>query len=226
MKYLKDIKDWKECINQVVCGDSLELMKMIPNKAIDLVLTDPPYGIGSNITYRKNRHSKITKTNDYGDYKWNDSPPSVDYFYHMMRISKNQIIFGANHFIEHMPFNSSAWIVWDKDNPTSSFADCELAWTSFKTAVRKFKWRWNGMIQENMGTAKEKRVHPTQKPLELMRWCIENYGKDSQLIIDPFGGSGPTARACKDMGKDFIIIDKEEKYCKLMDGSLQQEVLL
>ncbi len=226
MKTLSQIKDWSEAINTVVHGDSLELMKMIPDNAIDLCLTDPPYGIGSNITYRKNSYSKITRTNDYGNYKWNDEIPKKEIFDEIFRISKNQIIFGANHFMENMPLSSSCWIVWDKDNHSSTFADCELAWTSFKTAVRKFKWRWNGMLQENMGRHKEQRFHPTQKPLELMRWCLQNYAKDCKTIIDPFAGSFTTARACKDMGFDWIAIDQEKKYCEAGEKRLEQMVLV
>ena len=192
---------------------------MIPDNAIDLVLTDPPYGI-LQIAHRTIGGSKLAKTKDYGDMSWDEFIPTKEYFEEMMRISKNQIIFGGNYFIEYL-YNTSCFIVWDKDN-SGNFADCELAWTSFKTSVRKFKWRWNGMLQENMGKHKEQRYHPTQKPLELMRWCLENYAKDSQLIIDPFGGSGTTARACKDMGKDFIIIDKEKKYCEIMEKRLEQ----
>jgi site-specific DNA-methyltransferase (adenine-specific) len=161
---------------------------------------------------------------DYGGYDWNNEIPSAEMFQEMLRTSKDQIIWGGNYFVESLT-NSMCWLIWDKDNGKTDYADCELAWTSFDSAARKFKWRWQGMLQENMGKYKEKREHPTQKPLELMRWCLENYAKDSQLIIDPFGGSGTTARACKDMGKDFIIIDKEEKYCSIMEKRLEQEVL-
>jgi len=219
MKHIKHIIYWKECINTVVCGDSLDLLKMIPDKAIDLCLTDPPYGIDIAKT-GKVGGCNLANVKDYGASDWDSFIPTKEYFDEMLRVSKNQIIFGGNYFIEYLK-NSTCWIVWDKDN-TGNWADCELAWTSFLTAVKMFKWRWNGMLQENMGKHKEKREHPTQKPLELMRWCLENYAKDSQLIIDPFGGSGTTARACKDMGKDFIIIDKEEKYCEIMEKRLEQ----
>jgi len=223
MKTLSEIKNWQDMINQVVCSDCLEVMRMIPDKAIDLVITDPPYGIGNNITYRKNSYSKITGTKDYGNYKWNNDIPSKEYFKEIFRISKNQIIWGGNYFVQYLS-NSSCWLVWDKDNHTSSFADCELAWTSFKTAVRKLKYRWNGMLQEDMKN-KEFRWHPTQKPLELMRWCLQNYAKESDLIFDGFAGSFTTAKVCKEMDFKWICCDLEEEYCGIGEERLKQEIL-
>jgi len=226
MKYLKEIKDWKECINEVVCGDSLDLMRMIPDNAIDLCLTDPPYGIkiakDGWVVGKPNKACKAKRKN-YGASEWDNFIPSKEYFDEMRRISKNQIIFGGNYFVEHLT-NSRCWIVWDKNNPDSLFADCELAWTNCKGSVKKFKFTWNGMIQEDM-KHKEKRFHPTQKPLELMRWCLENYAKDCKTVIDPFAGSFTTARACKDMGFDWIAIDQEEKYCEIGAKRLQQQNL-
>ncbi len=145
--------------------------------------------------------------------------PSKEVFTEMMRVSKNQIIFGGNYFIEHLT-NSSCWIVWDKDNGESFFADCELAWTSFSTAVRKFKWKWNGMLQEQMGHNKEYRHHPTQKPIELMKWCLENYSKEGEIIFDPFAGSCTTAIACKQLKRDFICVEISPDYCKIGEDRL------
>ena len=142
----------------------------------------------------------------------------------MIRISKNQIIFGGNYFTAHLP-PSSCWLVWDKDNAESFFADCELAWTSFPKAVRKFKWRWFGMLQEQMGANKEYRFHPTQKPLELMKWCIENYSKESNLIFDGFLGSGSTILAAKYLKRNFIGIEISKEYCEIAESRLKQEML-
>ena len=233
MKHLKEIKDWNELKNEVVCGDSLELMRMISDNAIDLCLTDPPYGIGVDKTMKKQAGTKYGKAaaqkSDYGSSDWDSFTPSKEYFDEIRRISKNQIIFGGNYFIECLT-NSPCWIVWDKNNGDNGFADCELAWTSFKSAVRMFKFTWNGMIQENMGKNKEVRQHPTQKPLELMKWCIANYvewkpDNPKPIICDPFAGSFTTARACKDMGFDWIAIDQEEKYCEIGEKRLQQQVM-
>lgn len=142
----------------------------------------------------------------------------------MKRVSKNQIIFGGNYFAENLS-NSSCWIVWDKDNAESFFADCELAWTSFPTAIRKFKWKWMGMLQENMGNAKEFRHHPTQKPLALMEFCLQNYSKENDLILDCFLGSGTTAVACKKLNRRFIGIEISSDYCKIAEDRLKQGVL-
>ena len=223
MKYLKDIKDWKDAINCVTCADSLEIMRTIPDNAIDLCLTDPPYGIkiAKKGTVGGQTGFKDTKLKQYDEVSWDNFTPTQEYFDQIRRISKNQIIFGGNYFVEYLS-NSPCWIVWHKKKTDkSNFADCELAWTSFKKAVRYFQYGWVGL--ERINNSKEDGLkHPTQKPLELMRWCLENYAKDSQLIIDPFGGSGTTARACKDMNKDFIIIDKEEKYCRIAEKRLEQ----
>ena len=139
--------------------------------------------------------------------------PSKEVFEEMIRVSKNQIIFGGNYFTKHLP-PSSCWVVWDKDNAESFFADCELAWTSFNTAVRKVKWKWFGMLQEDM-KHKEYRYHPTQKPVPVMRWILENYSEPNQIILDPFLGSGTTAIACKMLGRKYIGIEISPEYCKI-----------
>jgi len=205
--------------NQVIQTDCMEGMKLLPDKCIDLVLTDPPYGIGEAAGKNK-RRSKLAIAKDYGDSDWDDEPIGADKIAELMRVGKNQVIFGGNYF-ELPP--SPCWIVWDKNN-SGDFADCELAWTSFESAVRKFKWTWNGMIQENM-KQKEIRHHPTQKPVDLMRWILENYSKEGDLICDPFMGSWTTARACKDLGRDFIGFELSEDYCKVGEERLRQEVL-
>jgi len=229
MLYLEDLKgDWKNALNQVICADSLEVMKLIPDGAIDLTLSDPPYGINiaskgqvGGVAKHDKKWRKPTNTK-FEPKEWDKFIPSKEYFDQMFRISKNQIIFGGNYFVEYLT-NSPCWIFWDKKNGGSTFADGELAWTSFKTSVRKFAWKWSGMFHEK--GCKEKREHPTQKPLELMRWCLENYAKDCKTVIDPFAGAFTTARACKDMGFDWIAIDKEEKYCTIGEKRLEQECL-
>jgi site-specific DNA-methyltransferase (adenine-specific) len=110
-----------------------------------------------------------------------------------------------------MPFDSSCWIVWDKDNGKTDFADCELAWTSFNTAVRKFMWRWNGMLQQNMKT-KEDRIHPTQKPIALYRWLLQNYATHGDKILDTHGGSMSSAIACDMEGFDLDICEIDKDY--------------
>ena len=160
MKKLSDYEYFRTDLGVLYCGDCLEILSLIEDK-VDLILTDPPYGI-QQMTYRKNKsRGKIAKTTNYNDnLEWDNKIPNKKIFDIMIKMSKNQIIFGGNYFVEFL-YNSSCWIVWDKDNKGVHFADCELAWTNFKTAVRIYKYRWQGMMQEFMDNRKEKRIHPT-----------------------------------------------------------------
>ena len=176
---------------EITNEDNMELMKRYPDKYFSLALIDPPYGI--NMDGGKIGGNNCGNAKDYAKKDWDKEPPSLEYFNELMRVSKNQIIWGANHFISRMPFDSSCWIVWDKDN-SGNFADCELAWTSFNTAVRKYKFRWNGMLQQNMKD-KEFRIHPTQKPVALYAWILKNYAKQGDKILDTHFGSGSIACA-------------------------------
>lgn len=201
-------------VDTIIQGDCLEEMKKIPDKYFDLCLTDPPYGIG--ITDRStvggtNSKTKLAKMTDYGKSDWDKFAPSSETFDEIFRISKNQIVFGGNYF-DLGP--TSCYIIWDKDNEKSPFADCELAWTSFPTAVRKFKYRWNGMLQEDM-KHKEIRYHPTQKPVKLFMQIIEKYSEPGDLIIDPFLGSGTTLIAAKKTGRKAIGIELSPEYCEI-----------
>lgn len=209
-------------LNKIIVGDCLEVMKGMPDKSVDLIITDPPYGIGEVDGTNKTR-SKLAISKDYGVKDWDNVIPSKEYFREMFRVSKNQIIFGGNYFVEYLK-NSSCWLVWDKDNGDNDFADCELVWTSFKSAVRKVKFRWHGMLQEDMKN-KETRYHPTQKPVGVMKWIISKYSKESDLILDPFLGSGSTAVACKELGRKYIGIELDPQYIKIANNRLAQEVL-
>ncbi len=115
-----------------------------------------------------------------------------------------------NYFVENLT-NSSCWVVWDKDNGDSIHADCELAWTSFKTSVRKIKWLWHGMRQQNMKN-KETRIHPTQKPIQLYRWILQNYAKAGDTILDTHGGSMSSAIACHMEGFELDICELDKEY--------------
>lgn len=185
----------------------------------DLLLTDPPYGIGEAAGKNKSRGC-IAVSKDYGNLSWDNS--ISDSVYDAINICDNAIVFGGNYY--KLP-PSSCWLVWDKDNGKTDFADAELAWTNFKTAVRVFKYKWQGMLQGCMGAKKEQREHPTQKPLPLMLWCLENYSEKGQLVLDPFAGSGTTGRACKDLGRKCVLIEREEKYCEIAAKRMLQEVL-
>jgi len=189
--------------------DCMEFMKNVPDKAYDLAIVDPPYGISVGVNGIVGV-SICAPCTQYKPVEWDFSPPNKIYFDELRRISLNQVIFGANHFISKIPLDSSCWIVWDKDN-SGDFADCELAWTSFKTAVRKYTFRWNGMLQGNMKD-KEKRIHPTQKPVALYKWILSNYAKAGDKILDTHGGSMSIAIACHDLGFDLDVCEIDKDY--------------
>lgn len=182
-----------------------------PDNAFDLSCVDPPYGIGESGGNNKSR-GKLAIAKDYKPFHGGDlTSPRKEYFDELQRVSRNQIIWGANHFIEKIAKGSPCWIVWDKDNGLTDFADCELAWTSFNTAVRKFKFRWQGMLQNDMKN-KEVRIHPTQKPVALYHWLLENYAEKGQKIFDTHLGSGSSAIASHYFGCDFVGCEIDVDY--------------
>ena len=214
-------------LNKIIQGDCLEVMKTFKDKEFDVVITDPPYGIGISKNGTVGGGSKRGNAKDFGKSDWDNNIPTKEYFDEMIRISKNQIIFGGNYFIEYLT-NSPCWLVWDKRGgvmPTRTFADGEIAWTSFKSPLRIFRFIWDGMIQENMKN-KEKRWHPTQKPLPLMKWIIENYTQPTDKILDPYMGSGSTLVASKELNRDCVGIEISPEYCKIAEDGLRQETLL
>lgn len=203
--------------------DCMEGMKQFPDKYFDLAITDPPYGIGQSGDKNHTR-TKLAKAKDYKSFYGNDiQPPTKEYFDELMRVSKNQIIWGGNHFISNIPYNSHCWIVWDKENGENDFADCELAWTSFDSAVRIFRFRWAGMLQGNMKN-KEFRIHPTQKPVALYEWILGKYANDGDIILDTHVGSGSSLIACRNTNHKFVGFEIDEEYYKLAKKRLDAEV--
>lgn len=192
----------------------MDILKQLPDKCIDLVLTDPPYGIGYDNLYSKNGGTQYGKAKapkrKYDTSNWDSEIPSKEIFKEIFRVSKNQIIFGGNYFA-NMFNNSKCWLVWDK-HINGCFADCELAWTSFDKPVKKYDYLWNGMLQENM-KHKEIRIHPTQKPVGLLKQILRDYYKEG-IVLDCFSGSGSTAIACYDLNIPFIAIEKDKDYWK------------
>lgn len=202
--------------------DNMDLMREFPDKYFDLAIVDPPYGIGEDGAKNHSR-GKATKPTMYTAKSWDSSAPPKEYFNEIIRVSKNVIIWGANHFIENIQNqNSSSWIVWDKQNGDNDFADCELAWTNHKTAVRKFEFRWAGMLQGDMKN-KETRIHPTQKPVKLYKWLLEKYAKQGDKILDTHLGSGSIAIACHYMNFDLTGCELDKDYFDAMQKRIKEE---
>ena len=198
--------------------DNMELMARYPDNHFELAIVDPPYGI--NISKTGNvGGGKLAKVKDYAKKEWDSEIPTAEYFKELQRVSKNQIIFGGNYMIEHLQ-NTPCFIVWDKNN-SGNFADAELAWTSFDTATRIFKSTWNGMIQHDMKN-KEKRIHPTQKPIRLYEWLLMNYAKEGDKILDTHLGSGSIALACHNLNFDLTACELDKDYYNAAMKRLKQ----
>ena len=196
--------------------DCMEYMQGLPDKAFDLAIVDPPYFEGPNKPgfYRNGEFSStLVPAGKYGELKHWDVP-GPEYFAELQRVSRHQIIWGANHFCDRFDASGPGWIVWDKENGASSFADAELASSSFEKAVRIFRYRWNGMIQGSHGNKKlnERRIHPTQKPVKLYEWLLTNYAKPGQRILDTHLGSGSSAIAAHYFGADFVGCELDPDY--------------
>lgn len=199
-------------------GDCREILPLLP--VVDLVLTDPPYGIGEARGKNRSRTNKALAT-DYGLDDWDDARVSDECMRSVLGAGNRLIVFGGNYYV-HLLTPGACWLVWDKEN-SGDFADCELEWTNLPQAVRIKRHLWNGMLRKN----REPRFHPTAKPVDVMRWCIvqaDRHGKN-ETIMDPFMGSGTTLRAAKDLGRRAIGIELEEKYCEIAANRLRQEVL-
>ena len=200
-------------------GDCREIVPQLGR--FDLLLTDPPYGIGVDRTMAKQGGTQYGKAaaakRHYEASGWDDATPPRWLLDMLRDHAEKSIVWGGNYF-ELPP--ARGWLVWDKMNGDIAFADCELAWTSLDIAVRKREHLWNGMLR----AGKEERCHPTQKPLALMNWCISLAG-DVQTILDPFAGSGTTGRAAKDMGRKCVMIERNEKYCEIAARRMAQGVL-
>lgn len=195
-------------------GDCLKVMSEL--ERADLVIADPPYGLKENARKVASRGGLIAAT-DYGSFEWDNKPASPEEISAIISAGKNAIIWGGNYFKVEP---ARGWLVWDKMN-SSDFADAELAWTNIKMSVRILKFMWNGMIRQGEARGK-KRVHPAQKPVELIMWCISFVPK-AELILDPFIGSGTSAVACEILNKKWIGIEKEEKYCEIAAKRIETE---
>jgi DNA modification methylase len=193
-------------------GDCRHIMPMLPR--FDLLLTDPPYGIGAS--KGKWGSSNKAPVTDYGKSDW-DNEPVQDWTLALARsLCDKQIIFGGNYYA--LP-PCKGPLVWDKEN-TGDFADGEMAWNNLGCALRIKRHMWNGMLRQGC----ENREHPTQKPLEVIKWALSLAG-DVATVLDPWAGSGTTGRAAMDLGKRAVLIEREERYCEIAANRMCQQVL-
>lgn len=198
-------------------GDARDILPTLGK--VDAVVTDPPYGIGEAAGKNASR-TNMAVAKDYGDDSWDDEPITDDLIALVRAAGRWNIIFGGNYYA--CP-PASCWLVWDKENGANDFADCELAWTNIPKAVRRIKFMWNGMLRAG---GEMRGDHPTQKPIGVMRWAINQLPEPSRTILDPFMGSGTTGVAAMHMHRQFIGIEREPKYfaiaCKRIDDAQRQ----
>lgn len=190
---------------QLVNGDCMDVMRELPDNAFDLAICDPPYGLG--IDGQKACVCKNPKHNRkfHARKGWDDSTPTAEYFRELERVSRNQIIWGANYFVEHLTKGTKGWIVWFKGQTGLTMSDCELAYSSFNCPTR--------LITINRGVlAKQNTIHPTEKPVQLYSWLLQNYAKRGDKILDTHLGSGAICLAADSMGIEMTGIELDPEY--------------
>lgn len=202
----------------------MEYMKELPDKHFDLAIVDPPYGINAdkkNNGKNSDRHEKtsLAKLNHYKT-GWDMSIPDMLYYTELLRVSKHQIIWGANYF-----GLKGGYIVWDKKVTMPTYSDGELAFCSKINSIKIFEYQWHGMLQGDMKN-KEQRIHPTQKPVQLYKWLLTKYAKKGDKILDTHLGSGSHAIACHDLGFDLVGCELDKDYfdaaCKRLNNHQKQ----
>jgi site-specific DNA-methyltransferase (adenine-specific) len=199
-------------LNQLYLMDCMDGMKQFPDKYFELAIVDPPYGIGAsekNSTDKKQSKKSASNSKYYGEQKWDDNVPDEKYFKELFRVSKNQIIWGANYY--PYDFLSGGRIYWDKRVTMPTYSSGEIAYCSLINSVKQVTITWHGMIQEDMKN-KEVRIHPTQKPVALYHWLLNNYAKEGDKILDTHVGSASSLIACHNLHFDYIGFEIDPDY--------------
>lgn len=226
-------------LNKLYNIDCMEGMKEFPDKFFDLAVVDPPYGIGIGHKVNKmvtiiggggrafggNSKKGVKKRKVLSKFYHpfdDSSTPNGDYFTELKRVSKNQIIWGGNFFLEHLG-KTSCMIIWDKGRRNMDQADCEIAWTSLQGQSRIYEFKWNGMLQGDMKN-KEQRFHPTQKPVALYTWVLNRYAKEGYKILDTHAGSASSLIACYDKGLDFVGFEIDKFYYEKAQERLERHM--
>ena len=186
---------------QTTNEDNMLLMKRYPDNYFDLAIVDPPYGIGHSLLSGEKRGSKFVRTTKHVEW---DVLPSKEYFSELKRVSKNQIIWGGNYFLDYLP-STRGMLIWDKIQIFSG-ADFEFAWISFDTSAKAFR------MSRVEAYGNINKIHPTEKPVDLYKFCLDKYAKQGDKILDTHLGSGSIAIACHDYGFDLTACELDESY--------------
>lgn len=198
-------------LNKLYNMDCVEGMAHFPDKYFDLAIVDPPYGINAdskNSIHKMQSKNSKSLSKKYGNQVWDKNTPNRVYFMELIRVSRNQIIWGANYY-----GLVGGMIYWHKNVTMPTYSDGELAYCSLINSVRFFEYTWHGMLQADMKN-KEYRIHPTQKPVALYKWLLKNYAKPGDKILDTHGGSCSSVIACIDGGFDWIAFELDKDYYK------------
>jgi DNA modification methylase len=202
---------------QIYHGDCRDILPFV--KA-DCLVSDPPYGIAHPTDYKARGRGNLTSCTDYPPVHGDDADFDPRWLFRDY-LHKPMVLWGANYYASRL-MDCSGWLVWDKERPdTLDQATCELAWTNCVKGVRRFRYLWNGMMRDG----NEALVHPTQKPIALMKWVLNLKWVAGETVVDPYMGAGSTLRAAKDLGRNAIGIEIEERYCEIAANRLRQEVL-
>jgi len=202
--------------------DCMEAMMEMSDNQFDLAIVDPPYGIGFGEFNRTNKDStgKRYKANKYKQGDWDTNIPKDMYFKELIRVSKNQIIWGGNYFPYIWKNGCKGFIFWYKGNPVPNFSDGELAWTSFNKVAKQFDYRYYGGLEGK--TSASNKIHPTQKPISLYEWLLMNYAKEGDTILDTHLGSGSIAIACHNLGYDLTGYEIDKDYYEAAKKRIEQ----
>jgi len=213
-------------VSEVYLIDCIEFMKDKPDNVFDFAIVDPPYGIGAdnkNSVKKLQSKKSASLSKNYGSQKWDNNIPTDEYFTELFRVSKNQIIWGANYY-----GLIGGMIYWHKNVTMPTYSDGEIAFCSLINSIRFFEYTWHGMIQQNMAD-KENRIHPTQKPVALYKWLLQNYAKPGDKIFDSQMGSQSSRIAAYQLGFDYWGCEIDKDYfrdgCKRFDAVIHKKDL-
>jgi site-specific DNA-methyltransferase (adenine-specific) len=213
----------KRLVSEVKNMDCVEGMRAFPDGFFDLAICDPPYGINFGQFNRTNKDGagNRVKANKYKNGSWDEATPDIQYFNELRRVSKHQIIWGGNYYFDVLG-NSKGLICWYKHQPVSNFSDCEYAWCSMNKPAKVFDFPYYGGIEGK--TSASPKIHPTQKPIALYKWLLENYAKKGDKILDTHLGSGSSRIAAYHMGFYFVGFEIDADYMNEQEKRFQQAI--